>query len=33
MRHQNDRAVIAVDRLDQGGAAVNVEMIGRFVEN
>ena len=33
MRDQNDRAAIVVDRLDQGGAAVDVEMIGRLVEN
>ena len=33
MRDQNDRALVIIDRLDQGGAAVDVEMVGRLVEN
>jgi hypothetical protein len=33
MRHQNDGARIIVDRFDQRGAAVDVEMVGRFVED
>ncbi len=33
MRDQDHRARIIVDRLDQRGAAVDVEMVGRFVED
>ena len=33
VRHQDHRARIAVDRLDQGRAAVDVEVIGRLVED
>ena len=33
VRHQDDRAGIVVDRLDQGRAAVDVEMVGRLVED
>ena len=33
VRHQDHRAGIVVDRLDQRGAAVDVEMVGRLVED
>ena len=33
MRDQNDRALVIVDRLDQRGAAVDVEMVRRLVED
>ena len=33
VRHQDRSAGIFVDRLDQRGAAVDVEMVGRLVEN
>ena len=33
MRDQDHRAFIIIDRLDQGGAAVDVEMVGRLVED
>ena len=33
MRDQNDGAFIIVDRLDQRGAAVDVEMVRRLVED
>ena len=33
VRDQDDGAFIFIDRLDQGGAAVHVEMIGRLVED
>ena len=33
MRDEHDRAFMGVDRLDQRGAAVDVEMVRRLVEN
>ena len=33
MRNKNDRALIFIDRLDQRRAAVDVEMVGRFVHD
>ena len=33
MRNQNDRAFIFIDGLNQRGAAVNVEMVGRLVHD
>ncbi len=33
VRDQNGRAREVVDRLDQGSAAVDVEMVGRLVED
>ena len=33
MGNQNDRALILVDGLDQRGAAVDVEMVGRLIHD
>src|SRR5947209_19547982 len=33
MRDQNDRALVFVQRFDERGAAVDIEMVGRLVED